>query len=496
MNTGSPTGQPPVIPREVKIVLSVLVISAMVMILNETILSVALPAIMSDFNVGADVAQWLTTGFMLTMAVVIPTTGFLLQRFTTKAIFLTALSLFAVGTLVAAIAPAFSVLLGARVIQAAGTALVLPLLMTVALTVIPPERRGTVMGIIAIVISVAPAIGPTVSGFILNSLSWHWLFWVMLPIALLALIAGGSIIRNIGETRTSPFDVPSVILSAAAFGGLVYGLSSMSSIIEGEGTAAITAIIVGVFALVGFVWRQIGLGKKDRALLDLSPFRIRNFTVSLVVVLLAMGSLLGTIMVLPIYLQTALGVSALVTGLVVMPGGLLQGLAAPLIGRLYDAVGPRPILIPGAILMTATVWWMTTLSTDSPTWIVVAMHICFSIGLALMMTPLMTTALGSVPAHMYSHGSAILNTLQQLAGAAGTAAMIAALSIGTGLASEAGRTTAEATATGTRSAFILAGVIAIFALIGSFFVTRVQEPVEQQVPATADEADEGAPRAV
>ncbi len=481
MSTGSTTGRAPVIPREVKIVLSVLVISAMVMILNETILSVALPVIMEDFQVGADIAQWLTTGFMLTMAVVIPTTGFLLQRFTTKAIFLAALILFAVGTLVAALAPTFSVLLGARVIQAAGTALVLPLLMTVALTVIPAERRGTIMGIIAIVISVAPAIGPTVSGFILNSLSWHWLFWVMLPIVLVALVVGGSVIRNIGETRRAHFDVFSVILSAFAFGGLIYGLSSMGTILAGEGTAAIIAIVVGVIALAAFAWRQVRLGKDDKALLDLRPFRIRNFTVSLVVVLLAMGSLLGAIMVLPIYLQTSLGVSALVTGLVVMPGGLLQGLAAPLVGRLYDSVGPRPILIPGAFLMAGTVWWMTTLDTNSPTGLVVAMHICFSLGLSLMMTPLMTTALGSLPAQLYGHGSAILNTLQQLAGAAGTAVMIAALSVGTSLAAQSGAATAEATASGTRSAFILAGVIALFALVGSFFVQRVTGDPEESV---------------
>lgn len=238
-----------------------------------------------------------------------------------------------------------------------------------------------------------------------------------------------------------------------------------------------------MLALVVFVWRQQQLSKRDAALLDLRPFRIRNFTVSLAVVLLAMGSLLGTIMVLPIYLQTSLGVSALVTGMVVMPGGLLQGLAAPLIGRLYDSVGPRPILIPGAVLMTATVWWMTTLDAGSETWVVVVMHICFSIGLSLMMTPLMTTALGSVPSHMYSHGSAILNTLQQLAGAAGTAAMIAALSVGTTLAADGGQAVAEATATGTRSAFLLAGIMAIFALIGSFFVTRVDEEESERALA-------------
>ena len=474
------------IPREVKIVMTVLVASAMVMILNETILSVALPAIMTDFAIDATLAQWLTTGFMLTMAVVIPATGFLLQRFTTRTIFLTALSLFSVGTAIAAIGPVFPVLLVGRIVQATGTALVLPLLMTVALTVIPPQRRGTVMGIIAIVISVAPALGPTLSGFILSSLSWHWLFWFMLPIGILALVVGGYFITDVGETRAAHFDPLSLILSALAFGGLVYGLSSMGMILEGEGTVAIAAVIIGTLSLVGFVRRQITLGATGKALLDLSPFRIRNFTVSLVVVLLAMAALFGVIMVLPIYLQTSVGVSVLVTGLLLMPGGLLQGLAAPLIGRLYDSIGPRPILIPGALLMTSTVWWMTTLDQNTAIGTIIAMRISFSIGLSLMMTPLMTTALGSVPAHMYSYGSAILNTLQQLAGAAGVAVMIAALSIGTAFATEAGADVAEATATGTRTAFLISGIFSLIALLGSLFVTRVVEAGKDAADRTTD----------
>src|SRR5699024_2723321 len=183
---------------EVVVVLAILVVSAMIMILNETILSVALPSIMEDFQIPETTAQWLTTGFMLTMAVVIPTTGYLLDRFSTKTIFVTALLFFLVRTLVAALAPTFAVLLAARIIQATGTALIMPLLMTVTLTVVPMERRGAVMGIISIVISVAPALGPTVSGFILNSLTWHWLFWIMLPIVAVTFIVGTLLIENIG----------------------------------------------------------------------------------------------------------------------------------------------------------------------------------------------------------------------------------------------------------------------------------------------------------
>lgn len=467
------------LPREVVVVLSILVISAMIMILNETILSVALPSIMADFQVPETTAQWLTTGFMLTMAVVIPTTGFLLDRFSTKTIFVTAQLFFTVGTLVAALAPSFAILLIGRIIQAVGTALVMPLLMTVTLTVVPAHRRGSMMGIISIVISVAPALGPTVSGFILNSLTWHWLFWMMLPIVLIALAVGTLLIKNIGENKISPLDVFSVVLSAIAFGGLVYGFSSIGAILNGEGTVGLVIIAIGLVSLAIFIWRQIQLGKQDRALMDLRPFKIRNFSFSLVAILLAFGAMLGTVMVLPIYLQNSLGVTALVTGLVVMPGGLLQGVVAPFIGRFYDKVGPRPLLIPGAILLTAAAWAFSLLDGSSPVPMVVALHTVFSLGMCLMMTPLMTTALGSLPRTLYGHGSAILNTLQQLAGAAGTAIMIAALSFGTLLASNAGSAQAEAVASGTRVAFIAGGIIAVMALVSSLFVTRVEEDIKE-----------------
>lgn len=472
MSSTKPTDRQ-ALPAEVKIILTVLVGSALVMFLNETILSVALPSIMSDFNIPATTAQWLTTGYMLTMAVVIPTTGWVLQRFSTKQVFVAAATSFLVGTIIAAAAPTFMILLIGRIIQATGTALIMPLLMTVALTVVPANRRGSIMGIISIVMSVAPALGPTVSGFVLNRLTWHWLFWLVVPLIVVALVAGTYFIRNIGETTSAPLDPLSVILAALAFGGLVYAMSTMGTNTQ----VAVIVAIVGVVALALFVWRQI---KLETPLLDLRPFTIRNYSISVVVTLLVMGTLLGVIMVLPIYLQTALGVSALVTGLLVMPGGLASGLLAPFIGRLYDSVGPRPLVIPGAVFLTGGVWSMTRLDINSTIVEVVTMHIAFSLGLALMMTPLMTTALGSLPSNLYGHGSAILNTLQQLAGATGTAILIASLSFGTQASLSGGAELAQATADGAHTSFIVAGVMAIFVLIASPFVTKVAEQQQEQ----------------
>lgn len=470
---GSDKSDNTALPAEVKVILIVLVGAALVMFLNETILSVALPSIMADFSIPATTAQWLTTGFMLTMAVVIPTTGWILQRFTTKQVFLAAVTSFLVGTVVAAWAPTFTALLVGRIVQATGTALIMPLLMTVAMTVVPANRRGSIMGVISVVMSVAPALGPTVSGFVLNRFTWHWLFWLVLPLIAVALVVGAIFIRNIGETARSPLDPLSVVLAGLGFGGLVYALSTLGT----EPTVAIGVAVVGVASLALFVWRQIRL---ETPLLDLRPFTIRNYTLSVVVALLLMGTLLGVVMVLPIYLQTALGVTALVTGLLVMPGGLASGILAPFIGRLYDRVGPRPLVIPGALLLFGAVWAMTRLDINSTTTEVIIMHMVFSLGLALMMTPLMTTALGSLPKHLYGHGSAILNTLQQLAGAAGTAILIAALSFGTQAAVAGGADLAQATVDGAHTAFIVAGVMAALVLVASPFVTKVAEEQQEE----------------
>jgi len=467
------TAKKQALPADVKVILIVLVGAALVMFLNETILSVALPSIMADFSIPATTAQWLTTGFMLTMAVVIPTTGWILQRFTTKQVFLAAVTSFLVGTVVAAWAPTFTALLVGRIVQATGTALIMPLLMTVAMTVVPANRRGSIMGVISVVMSVAPALGPTVSGFVLNRFTWHWLFWLVLPLIAVALVVGAIFIRNIGETARSPLDPLSVVLAGLGFGGLVYALSTLGT----EPTVAIGVAVVGVASLALFVWRQIRL---ETPLLDLRPFTIRNYTLSVVVALLLMGTLLGVVMVLPIYLQTALGVTALVTGLLVMPGGLASGILAPFIGRLYDRVGPRPLVIPGALLLFGAVWAMTRLDINSTTTEVIIMHMVFSLGLALMMTPLMTTALGSLPKHLYGHGSAILNTLQQLAGAAGTAILIAALSFGTQAAVAGGADLAQATVDGAHTAFIVAGVMAALVLVASPFVTKVAEEQQEE----------------
>ena len=408
-------------PRS-RTVITVLLVSAFVVILNETIMSVALPVLMADLQVSASVGQWLTAGFLLTMSVVIPITGFLIRRFRTRSLYGAAMGLFSTGTLLAALAPGFPVLLAARVVQASGTAIMMPLLMTTVMTLVPPARRGVMMGNISIVIAVAPAIGPAVSGLVLSLLGWRFMFWLVLPIALVSLAVGLRRITDVGEPTAMRIDVVSVVLSAFGFGGLVYGLSSFGQETAGPSATTWVAFVVGAVGLAAFVGRQLVLQRDDRALLDLRTFRFRTFTAASVLMMLMMAVLLGAIVLLPIYMQTVQGLPPLTTGLLLLPGGLLMGLLGPVVGRLYDRFGARALLLPGTVVTSLALWSATLLEVHSPAAQILVFHLLLSAGLAFVFTPLFTAGLGALPARLYSYGSAVFGATQQLAGAAGRGA--------------------------------------------------------------------------
>ena len=444
-------------------VIGLLVVSAFVMIFNETILSVALRDLTVDLGVTTATVQWLTSGFLLTMAVVIPATGFLLDRFTPRQVFLASLTLFSVGTLVSALAPGFAVLLVGRVVQACGTAVMVPLLMTSVMRLIPAERRGATMGTISIVIAVAPAVGPTVGGAALAFLGWRWMFWIVLPLAVAALVVGAVTMRLPSTPRPVPLDLLSMLLSALGFGGILYGLSAI-----GESTAGgahlppWVPLAIGAVALAAFVLRQLSLQPRNRALLDLRPFTHRSFVVAVILAALLFMALLGAgTILLPLYLQTVLGADTFTTGLAVLPGGLVLGLLGRPVGRLFDRLGARPLVIPGAIAMAVSLWLFTSLGPGSPLWVVIAIHILLMAGLGLMMTPLLTEALAVLPDNLYSHGSAITSTLQQVAGAFGTAGFI---TIATLSATDPAGTP---DAVGLRVAFAAAGCIGVLAVVVS-----------------------------
>ncbi|GAA1663283.1 DHA2 family efflux MFS transporter permease subunit [Fodinicola feengrottensis] len=452
-------------------VIGVLLVSTFVVLLNETIMSVALPVLMQKLNVDPNTGQWLTAGFLLTMAVIIPITGFLIRRVHTRTLYGIAMVLFSTGTLTAALAPGFPVLLAARFIQASGTAIMMPLLMTTVMTLVPPARRGAVMGNLSIVISVAPAIGPTISGILLNLLGWRAMFWTVLPIALVTLVIGVRQMKNVGEQSHTPIDIPSVILSVFGFGGLVYGLSSIGQTSSAPSVLPLwLPFVVGGVGLTAFVVRQLLLQRTDRALLDLRTFKSRTFTLSSAMMALMMMTLLGTIVLLPIYLQTVLHLEPVVTGLLLLPGGLLMGLLGPVVGRLYDRFGIRKLLVPGAVITSAALWSTTFFTATSPIWLVLVFHLLLSTGLAFVFTPLFTGGLGAVEPKLYSYGSAIFATTQQLAGAAGVALLVAILSVRSAALAGAGANAIESTAGGIHTAFLVAAIVSLVAIFGAFLI--------------------------
>ncbi len=454
-----------------RLVITLLLISTFVVFLNETLMGNAMPALMEDLRISADAAQWVTTAFLLTMAVVIPITGFLLQRLHTRTVFITAMSLFSVGTLLAVVAPGFEFLILARVVQASGTAIMMPLLFTTVLTLVPMESRGRVMGNISIVISVAPALGPLVSGLILGAFHWRFLFILILPIAIAALVVGARLVPNVTEPTKTSIDVVSVMLSAFGFGGLVFGLSNV-------GTAGIAApvtwapLAVGLVGIALFVLRQLSLQKSDAALLDLRTFQVRTFMFAVLMLTISMMALFGTVILLPIFTQNVMSLDARTTGLILLPGGLIMGLLGPVVGRAYDRIGPRPLVVAGSIVVSSALWGMTLLTAESEVWMVLVAYTSLTIGLALLFTPLFTAGLGDIPPKLYSHGSAVVGTIQQLAGATGVAIFITVMSAVAGSRLAAGATEVAATAAGIHTAFIYGAVISLAAIPLAFFIRK------------------------
>ncbi|WP_280400818.1 MDR family MFS transporter [Nocardia carnea] len=443
-------------------VIRLLVIATFVVILNETIMINAIPRLMNDLEVTERAAQWVSTAFMLTMAAVIPVTGWFLQRVTTRRAYAIAMGVFLAGTALSAVAPSFAVLLIGRIVQAGGTAVMMPLLMTTLMTVVPEHDRGRVMGNVTLAISVAPAMGPVISGLVLQVASWRWLFVLVLPIAGVVTWFGLRSLENVGEPEAGAIDWLSVVLAALGFGSLVYGLSGFEA-----GSIATPALITAAgIVLIGlFVARQLRLQRTGTPLLDLRVLRSATYAKGLVLMAVAFLAMLGSMMLLPLYLQNLRELSPLLTGLLVMPGGLAMGLLGPVIGRLFDRFGGRVLVIPGSIAITAALAGFTQISISTPYWQLLGLHILLMIGLAAAFTPVFTLALGALPEDLYSHGSSMLGTLQQVAAALGTALVVTVLATRAGTLEDGGADPVSAQLGGMQWAFAVSAALAVVVIV-------------------------------
>ncbi|MBP1996594.1 DHA2 family lincomycin resistance protein-like MFS transporter [Paenibacillus eucommiae] len=459
-----------------------LIIGAFFSILNETLLNIAFPDLVVELGVTPSTIQWLSTGYMLLVGVLVPASALLVQWFTTRQMFLGAMFLFSLGTLVCAVAPGFSVLLIGRLLQAAGTGLMLPVLMNTILVLYPPDKRGAAMGTIGLVIMFAPAIGPTLSGLILDSLDWRWLFYMVLPFAIFAFFFAFIYLKNVSDITKPKVDVFSIVLSTLGFGGIVFGFSSAG---EGHGgwssPQVYVSLIVGAISLIWFVLRQIG---SKSPMLDLRAFKSPMFSLTTLLLIIVMMTLFSTLLLLPFLLQGALLLTAFTTGLIMLPGGVLNGLLSPLTGKLFDKFGPRALVIPGAALLIVIMYLFTQVSLATTTGMFIALHISMMIAISMIMMPAQTNGLNQLPRKYYPHGTAILNTLQQVSGAIGVAFFISIMSSGQRVFLEnssdptAPQQQAEALLAGVQKSFTVGLVFAVAGLVLALFMKRTKAPEE------------------
>ena len=453
----------------------ILIAATFVLSLNETVIAVAIPSIMSDLAVDPAAAQWVSSSFMLAMAIVIPTTGYLLQRFSAQVVFRISMSLFTLGTATGALAFGLVGLLAARSLQGAGCAMMFPLLLTTVMRSVPANRRGRSLGNLAIVMAVAPAIGPGLGGAIVQVLDWRFLFILILPVAVVALILA-SRVHATSADRSARLDVVSVVLSIPAFAGLVLALSAFgSSVGEPIPVEAWMLLGLGAAALTTFVFRQRYLQRHATPFLDLSVFTSRGFSVSVILIALVMGALFGVGLLLPIYSQDALGLSPALSGLILVPGAILMGLAGPVIGRLVDRVGPRPVVVPGIVLVGVILWAMTSLTATTPWEVVLVADVGLSVGLAAIFTPINATAMLSMPPRLFGYGSSTMSIVNQLGGAAGSALFVGLFSAASAAAILQGVAERDALVEGVRLAFGAGALVSIGALAVAFLIPRVSK---------------------
>lgn len=385
-------------------------------ILNQTLLNVAMPHLMTEFNVSATTIQWLTTGYMLVNGVLIPLSAFLIMRFGGRSLFLTAMLLFTAGTLICGISPNFSTMLTGRLIQAVGGGILQPLVMTTILFIFPPESRGKGMGIFGLAMMFAPAVGPTLSGWVIENYSWRIMFYGLVPVGVIVIIFGFFLFKNMTEPKKIKLDTAGAILSVVGFAALLYGVSEAGS--DGwDDPIVLSTVVIGVIGIAAFIIQQL---KSKEPMLDFRVFKYDMFSLSSVINAIITVALYAGMFLIPIYLQNLVGFTALQSGLLMLPGALVMLVMSPISGILFDKVGPRPLAIVGLLITVVTTYEFTTLTIDTPYMYIVLIYAIRAFGMSMLMMPIMTAGMNQLPQHLNSHGTAMSNTLRQISGSIGT----------------------------------------------------------------------------
>ncbi|MFD1672619.1 MDR family MFS transporter [Agrilactobacillus yilanensis] len=474
-------------PYNRTLLLVTVIVGTFTTVLTQTLLATAYPTLMKTFDISTSTVQWLTTGFLLVNGIMIPISAFLINRFNSKYLYIGAMGVFFIGTLICFIAPNFSVLLIGRLIEAVGVGLSMPLMQTISLSIFPPEKRGAAMGMAGLAIGLAPAIGPTLSGWVIDNYDWRALFGMILPIAGLVIIASFFFMRKVLRTSKPDLDVLSVILSTIGFGSLLYGFSEVGD--KGWGSPLVLGLLViGVVFIFLFGRRQLHL---EHPFLELRVFTNHTFTVSAILSSVVNMAMVGVEMVLPLYLQTVRGESAFHSGLTLLPGALMMGIMSPITGQLFDRIGAKRLAITGMTLLTLGTLSFAFITKDTPLAEVVILYAVRLFGISMVMMPVTTAGMNALSFDLISHGTAVNNTTRQVASSVGTAILISILSNVTN-AQMPGKhllktaplqykdNALTSVLSGYRAAFLVAVIFCVIGLIVSFFLKNTDSKEEVQ----------------
>lgn len=478
-------------------IMAALIVAAFVALLAQTVLNVALPVMMTDLDVNENTIQWLSNGYMLVNGVLVPISAYFINRFTTRRLFLVASSLFAIGTLLCAVSPTFGVLMAGRLVQAAGAGILMPLMSIVVLTIFPVEERGKAMGLMGVAMIFAPAVGPTASGWIVEHYDWHVLFYILLPLSLIAVAYGAYAMRDVIQTSKPKLEVTGVILSTLGFGGLLYGFSDAGR----DGWDSMTVIVclaVGAISLLLFILRSIRL---DKPLLEFRVFKYSMFSLTTVINAIVTMAMFSGMILLPIFLQNVRGFTPVESGLLLLPGAILMGIMSPVTGMIFDKIGARWLAVLGLIITAITTYQLSDLHIDSTYNHMMWLYTFRMFGMSLLMMPIQTAGLNQLPRRLNAHGSAMSQTLRNVAGALGTALLvtvmtnraadksaelIAAGGIDPSDKVAMGPIVQEATIYGINQSFVVATWMTVAALVLAFFIKKVkpaEEPAAEKAKA-------------
>lgn len=407
------------------LLVTVLLIGTFVTVLNQTVLATALPTLMKSLHESLGTVQWLTTGFMLVNGIMIPISAWLSHRYNTKWLYLGSMIIFLIGTVMSYLATNFTELLTGRLIQAVSVGITMPLLQVIMLSIFPANKRGAAMGMAGLVVGLAPALGPTLSGWIIDNYKWQTIFGIMIPIIAIVIIAGLFFMRPVIKTGKHPLDLLSFIISSIGFGSLLYGFSEVSSKGWSDVQWVIMPLVVGLIFITLFIWRQLTIANP---LLEVRVFKNRQFAVTTILASIVLIAMIGAELVIPQYLQTIRNMSPFHAGLTLLPGALLIGFMSPITGRIYDSMGAKRLVIAGLTILTLGTIPFIFLTESTPVINIIVLYSLRMFGISMVMMPATTAGMQSLSGDVVAHGTAANNTTRQVASSMGTALMISVLS--------------------------------------------------------------------